>query len=103
MSVYLVPAIPGDSEFAYRVKKAAFKPYVDQIGDWDEAEQRHLHEERFRSQKFRVIIAKGEPSLKGFMKKQWLFGMGNFKKRLRANGIFARQGVKARNVQSKSL
>lgn len=48
-------AAATDSEFAYRVKKLAFKTYVEKVGGWDEAEQRQLHERRFASQDFRVI------------------------------------------------
>jgi ribosomal protein S18 acetylase RimI-like enzyme len=45
-------ATPNDSEFAYCAKRAAFKEYVE---DWDEAEQRQLHQQRFGAQDFRII------------------------------------------------
>jgi ribosomal protein S18 acetylase RimI-like enzyme len=48
-------ATPDDREFAYRVKKAALREYVEQIWGWNEAEQRRLHERRFAAQEFRVI------------------------------------------------
>ncbi|MDY7041561.1 MAG: GNAT family N-acetyltransferase [Chloroflexota bacterium] len=48
-------ASPNDSEFAYCVKRAAFKEYVDKVWGWDEDEQQQLHEQRFRAQDFRVI------------------------------------------------
>lgn len=48
-------ATPEDSEFAYQVKKAAFREYVEQVWGWDEAEQRALHEGRFESQSFQII------------------------------------------------
>ena len=46
-------------EFAYSVKKAAFKEYVDLVWGWDEDEQRKLHETRFASQDFRIITVDG--------------------------------------------
>jgi len=52
-------ATPDDSEFAYRVKRAAFKEYVEQVWGWDEAEQQQLHALRFRAQEFRVIHLAG--------------------------------------------
>ncbi|MGB2697207.1 MAG: GNAT family N-acetyltransferase [Candidatus Zixiibacteriota bacterium] len=48
-------ARPEDSEFAYCVKRAAFREYVEKVWGWDEDEQRQLHEQRFRAQDFRVI------------------------------------------------
>ena len=58
-SVTLRQAGPEDSEFAYCVKKAAFKEYVQKVWGWDEGEQRRLHEQRFEAQNFRVIILSG--------------------------------------------
>jgi putative acetyltransferase len=55
----LRPAGPNDSEFAFRVKEAAFRQYVEKVWGWDEAEQRRLHEERFAAQDFRVISVAG--------------------------------------------
>ena len=52
-------ARPNDSNFAYSVKKAAFKEYVNKIYGWDDKEQRKLHEQRFRTQDFRVINIDG--------------------------------------------
>jgi len=49
----------GDSAFAYEVKRAAFRVYVDQVWPWDEEEQRRLHERRFRTQGFRVVCVDG--------------------------------------------
>ncbi|MBN1663968.1 MAG: GNAT family N-acetyltransferase [Deltaproteobacteria bacterium] len=45
----------NDSEFAYSVKKASFKEYIEKASGWDENEQRRLHEQRFATQDFRVI------------------------------------------------
>jgi ribosomal protein S18 acetylase RimI-like enzyme len=55
VSLELRKATASDSEFAYHVKKAAFKTCVDQVWGWDETEQRRLHEERFASQNTTVI------------------------------------------------
>ena len=57
--VTLRKAGPKDGEFAYRVKRAAFREYVEKVWGWDEDEQRRLHEQRFRSQNFRVINLAG--------------------------------------------
>ena len=46
---------PDDSEFAYRVKKAAFKESVEKVWGWNEEEQRQLHRNRFEAQDFRII------------------------------------------------
>ncbi|HLC30177.1 MAG TPA: GNAT family N-acetyltransferase [Dehalococcoidia bacterium] len=58
-SLTLRKASPNDSEFAYCAKRAAFKEYVEKVKDWDEDEQRHLHEQRFETQDFRVINLAG--------------------------------------------
>ena len=52
-------AKPEDSEFAYCVKRAALEEYVEKVWGWDEDEQQKLHEERFRTQDFRVINLDG--------------------------------------------
>ena len=59
VDVNLRKTLPNDSEFAYAVKKSAFKEYVDQAWGWDEAEQRRLHEQRFAAQDFRIINVNG--------------------------------------------
>ena len=53
-------ARPNDSEFAYCVKRAAFKEYVEKVWGWDEDEQRRLHEQRFGAQDFRVVNLAGK-------------------------------------------
>lgn len=52
-------ASSDDSEFAYRVRRAAFREYVEKVEGWDEGEQRQLHERRFGAQEFRVINVAG--------------------------------------------
>lgn len=50
---------PDDREFAYRMRRAAFREYVDQAEGWNEDEQRRLHDRRFATQDFRVIEVAG--------------------------------------------
>ncbi len=52
-------ATPEDNQFAYRVKKAAFKKYVEKVWGWKEDEQRRLHRRRFAAHNFRVIQISG--------------------------------------------
>ena len=58
--IRLRKAIPAESEFAYLVKKAAFKEYVEEVWGWDGDEQRRLHRQRFEAQDFRVISVDGK-------------------------------------------
>ena len=58
-SLTLRNAKAEDSEFAYCIKKAAFREYVEKVWSWDEKEQRKLHEQHFRAQDFRVINLAG--------------------------------------------
>ncbi len=55
----LRPATAADSEFAFRVRREAFKDCVEKAWGWDDAEQRKLHQRRFREQGFRVISLAG--------------------------------------------
>ena len=48
-----------DSEFAYCVKRAAFKEYVAKVWGWNEEEQLQLHQQRFSAQDFRLINLAG--------------------------------------------
>jgi GNAT superfamily N-acetyltransferase len=59
-SLTLRQADPTDSEFAYTVKRAAFRGYVEQVWGWDEAVQRGLHAQRFATQDYQVISEDGE-------------------------------------------
>ena len=59
MSVSLRTVTAQDSEFAYQVKETTLAEYVRQVWGWDEAEQRRLHQRRFASQNFQVIVADG--------------------------------------------
>jgi len=53
--VDLRPATASDSRFAFNVKKAALGAYIAETYGWDEAEQRRLHEERFRASRTQII------------------------------------------------
>jgi ribosomal protein S18 acetylase RimI-like enzyme len=57
--ITLRKARPDDCELAYSVKKAALRKYVEKVWGWREDEQRRLHEERFRSQDYRVVNLAG--------------------------------------------
>ncbi len=50
----------GDENFAYLVKRDAFKEYVEQVWGWDEDVQRKLHDRRFGTQDFRIISLNGK-------------------------------------------
>lgn len=49
----------GDKDFAYQVKRAAFREYVEQVWGWEEDEQRKLHDRRFRPEDFLIINLDG--------------------------------------------
>jgi GNAT superfamily N-acetyltransferase len=52
-------ALPGDRDFAFRARKAAFHQYVEKTGGWNEDAERQLHNKRFQAQVFRVIGVAG--------------------------------------------
>jgi ribosomal protein S18 acetylase RimI-like enzyme len=52
-------ATARDSEFAYQAKKATLGEYVRQVWGWDEDEQQRLHQRRFASLAFQIIVAAG--------------------------------------------
>lgn len=56
----LRPATDADLDLAYRVKKAAFKQYVDQVWGWDENHQRQRHIRDFRPSTVRIITYLGD-------------------------------------------
>ena len=58
-SLELRQASQDDNEFAYQVKKAAFREYVEQVWGWDEDEQRRFHYRRLQAQDFYVISLDG--------------------------------------------
>ena len=52
-------ATADDSEFAYQTKKSAFRGYLKQVSDWNEDEQRRLHQRRFAEHDFRIVQLSG--------------------------------------------
>ncbi len=59
-SLKLRKANQHDEEFAYQVKRATMKEYVELAWGWNEDQQRQLHGRRFREQDFRIIEMDGE-------------------------------------------
>ena len=51
---------PADKRFAYEVKRAAMREYVEIVWGWDEDQQWQLHDRRFDEQDFQVISVGGE-------------------------------------------
>ena len=52
-------ATQGDSDFAFAMREAAFRIYVDKSGGWDEQEERRRHERNFAVYDYRVISLRG--------------------------------------------
>ena len=50
-------ALPADSDFVFRVRRAAFREYVERAGGWDDRREMDAHAERFGREHFRVIVA----------------------------------------------
>ena len=59
-SLGLRMADQADKDFAYRVKKSAFRAYAEEVWGWREDEQRELHERQFREGLFFVISVDGQ-------------------------------------------
>ena len=57
--VALRPARPADSEFCFRLHKAAMGDYVTAIWGWDERRQREFHDRAFTPGRWRIITANG--------------------------------------------
>jgi ribosomal protein S18 acetylase RimI-like enzyme len=55
----LRPATPADSEFCYRLHRAALGPYVEAIWGWDDATQRSLHDRDFDPTTTQIITVDG--------------------------------------------
>jgi ribosomal protein S18 acetylase RimI-like enzyme len=56
----LRPALAADSDFVYRVKKAALGRYVEETWGWNEAEQRAYHAREFNPRLMEVISVEGQ-------------------------------------------
>lgn len=48
-------AAEDDSEFAFAMRKAAFRVYVDKSGGWNDRKERQRHERNFARYDYRVI------------------------------------------------
>jgi len=55
MNVSLRKTTDKDSQFAFSVKKLAFREYIEKSWGWDENTQLEIHERRFNTRDFRVI------------------------------------------------
>ncbi len=53
-------ATEDDSDYAFAMRKAAFRVYVDRSGGWDEQAERRRHERSFAVHDYRVICLRGE-------------------------------------------
>jgi ribosomal protein S18 acetylase RimI-like enzyme len=58
-SIELRPATPADSEFCYRLHKAAMGDYITAIWGWDEEVQRGFHARAFNPGRWQIITASG--------------------------------------------
>jgi GNAT superfamily N-acetyltransferase len=59
ITIGLRPAAPGDSEFCYRLHKAAMGDYVTAIWGWDEQVQRAFHARAFDPGRWQIVTADG--------------------------------------------
>ncbi|MEV4755869.1 GNAT family N-acetyltransferase [Micromonospora sp. NPDC049559] len=57
--IRLRPATAADSEFCYRLHRAAMGCYVEAIWGWDETEQRGYHERGFDPAGTRIVVVDG--------------------------------------------
>ena len=57
--IALRPATPADSEFCYRLHKAAMGDYIAAIWGWDEQVQRGFHVHSFNPGRWQIITAGG--------------------------------------------
>ena len=57
--VALRPATAADSEFCYRLHKAAMGNYITAIWGWDEQAQRSFHTRSFNPGRWQIITAAG--------------------------------------------
>lgn len=48
-------AVEGDSEYAFAMRQAAFRVYVDKSGGWDDLKERQRHARNFVLYDYRVI------------------------------------------------
>jgi ribosomal protein S18 acetylase RimI-like enzyme len=53
------PALSGDREFLFEVRRAALRAYVEQTSGWDDAEQRVIADKEFADLPFAVVEESG--------------------------------------------
>jgi GNAT superfamily N-acetyltransferase len=58
-AIALRPATPADSEFCYRLHRAAMGEYITAIWGWDEERQRGFHNRGFAPGRWQIISAGG--------------------------------------------
>jgi ribosomal protein S18 acetylase RimI-like enzyme len=59
--VRLRPARPDERDFFFAVRRAAFKPYVDELGGWDDARERPLADRGFDELPVEIVEEHGAP------------------------------------------
>jgi ribosomal protein S18 acetylase RimI-like enzyme len=59
MAIALRPATPADSEFCFRLHKAAMGAYVAAVWGWDERIQRDFHARAFAPDRWQIITVDG--------------------------------------------
>jgi ribosomal protein S18 acetylase RimI-like enzyme len=57
--IALRSATPADSEFCFRLHKAAMGDYLGAVWGWDEKVQRGFHNRSFNPRRWRIIAANG--------------------------------------------
>jgi ribosomal protein S18 acetylase RimI-like enzyme len=58
-AIELRPATPADSEFCFRLHKAAMGDYITAIWGWDEQRQRGFQDRSFNPDRWQIITADG--------------------------------------------
>lgn len=61
MDLRVRPAVRGDREFLFEVRRAALRTYVDQTSGWDDGEQRGIAEREFGELPYAVVEESGCP------------------------------------------
>jgi len=60
-SLRLRPALSGDRDFLFAVRRATLRTYVDQTSGWDDAEQRAIADKEFADLPYAVVEESGRP------------------------------------------
>lgn len=89
MNYELIPAT--DSDFAYEVKKIAYKEYIEQTWGWDEAFQMNFHKENFSIAKTKIITVENKPIGTVDIKKE--------DKRIFISGLYLLPGINRKELE----